>query len=69
VFRWQGENQGEEELFGPPVGRKDMKDRRWQRKSLDAKLGRKGESNVGRAKLGRRKRNPDSDSDDADEFN
>jgi hypothetical protein len=73
--RLQGENQAEEEVFGPNGGRKDvMKDRRGgsgggPKKSLDAKLGRKGEPSggggggVGRAKLGR-KRRQESDSDD-----
>lgn len=43
-----------------------MKDRRGPKKSLDAKLGRKGEAAVGRAKLGR-KRRQESDSDEADD--
>ena len=62
----QGDNPGEEDIFSAAAGRKDMKDRRGPKKSLDAKLGRKGEAGVGRAKLGR-KRRQDSDSDDVDD--
>ncbi len=60
----QGDNHGDDDVFGATLGRKDMKDKRGPKKSLEAKLGRKGESNVGRAKLGR-KRRQDSDTDEA----
>ena len=66
LFAEQGDNPGEDDIFSAAAGRKDMKDRRGPKKSLDAKLGRKGEAGVGRAKLGR-KRRQDSDSDDGDD--
>ncbi len=64
LITWQGDNHGDDDVFGTTLGRKDMKDKRGPKKSLEAKLGRKGESNVGRAKLGR-KRRQDSDTDEA----
>ena len=65
---WQGDNQGDDDIFGTSLGR--IKDRRGPKKSGDAKLGRKGEP-VNRAKMGRNKREPrndrrqDSDTDEA----
>ena len=62
----QGDNPGDDDVFNPSAARKDIKDKRGPKKSLDAKLGRKGEAGAGRAKLGR-KRRQDSDTDDADD--